>query len=157
MIRTVILSKGCLNWMCVPLLYMCQMSPLSSPSHLHVCILPVPQSVEAVLFLLQGVASNITQHSSPLLHSILSQFPHMPPHPTLIRTALNLLGQSLLLFFPHCHLGQFLSLLPHIIPSSHCHQSPSHSPGLPTPVLDCKFHGHFPAQCLNGESSSQKA
>jgi hypothetical protein len=50
------------------------------------------QAVEAVLFLLQGVSSNVTQHSSPLLHSILSRFPHMPPHPTLIRTALNLLG-----------------------------------------------------------------
>lgn len=50
------------------------------------------QSVEAVLFLLQGVASNLTQQSSAPLQTILSLFPRMPPHPTLVKTALGLLG-----------------------------------------------------------------
>ena len=57
-----------------------------------VCFLFSSQSVEAVLFLLEGVASNVTQQSSPLIQNVLSLFPHMPPHPTLVKTTLSLLG-----------------------------------------------------------------
>ncbi len=54
-----------------------------------------PQSVEAILYLLQGVASHLHQHSSPHLQSVISLFPRMPLHPTLVKTALALLGKHL--------------------------------------------------------------
>lgn len=92
----------------------------------YVCIvklqwLSLLQSVEAVLFLLQGVASNVTQQSSPLVQSILSLFPRMPPHPTLIRTSLSLLGMC--------------SSLPHTPYSTPLHTPPHTPPQYPLPTL----------------------
>lgn len=48
-----------------------------------------------MLYLLQGVASNINQQSSALLQGVLALFPRMPPHPTLVKTALSFLGKGL--------------------------------------------------------------
>ena len=50
------------------------------------------QSVEAILYLLQGVVSNVTQQGSTQVQTVLSLFPRLPPHPTLVKTALSLLG-----------------------------------------------------------------
>ncbi len=54
-----------------------------------------PQSIEAILYLLQGVSSHLHQHSSPHLQSVISLFPRMPLHPILVKTAITLLGKHL--------------------------------------------------------------
>jgi hypothetical protein len=71
----------------------CVLTTLTNSPDLKLCCTLILQSVEAILFLLQGVASNVTQQSSPQLQTVLSLFPKMPPHPTLVKTALSLLGK----------------------------------------------------------------
>eukprot|EP00731_Ephydatia_muelleri_P019156 Em0011g1196a len=72
------------------------------------------QPVEAILFLLQGVASSGTSHqNSHLLQSVLCLFPRMPPHPSLIRTALAFLGCLSSWFKNHMDLLQ--AVLPTIL------------------------------------------
>lgn len=52
------------------------------------------QDIEAVLFLLQGVTSNITDDTSHVLCNIVSIFPRLPLQHTVLRTVLRLIGNS---------------------------------------------------------------
>ena len=74
--------------------------------HIHSPPLHPPlQSVEAILYLLQGVSSHLHQHSSPHLQTVISLFPRMPLHPILVKTALALLGTRTLTFQIILHFG----------------------------------------------------
>ncbi|XP_064386855.1 importin-13-like isoform X2 [Halichondria panicea] len=74
---------------------------------------PSWQSIEAILYLLQGVSSHLHQHSSPHLQSVISLFPRMPLHPILVKTALTLLGCLSSWFKDHVDLLQ--AVLPMIL------------------------------------------
>ena len=48
--------------------------------------------MEAILFLLQGTTSNINDQTALLFQEVLALYPRMPPHNTLAKSALRLLG-----------------------------------------------------------------